>query len=232
MGTMMSGVVLLKGCLAGLIGWAIALLIGSAAGFNVTGVDGPLVSMIGPAGAGVGFFAAVVHELPVRGGRSLREIAAHSATVAAILGITIAGACGLRTTTLAHLGLNGTPPAMEFEIRIPPAIAATASQQEMQVELRTDQNQIIAHLEDQLLASDDGRAILKGSVPLEFRTRDRVMVLNLPGQAQRLFRLRLPESPSRSTEFGPWHLVDRVLAPDAARSIAPNDAFAIRYRVL
>ena len=78
---------------------------------------------------------------------------------------------------------------------------------------------------------NDGRSILRGSVTLDYRTTDRVVVLNLPGQAQRQFKLRLAASPTRSAQFGPWHLADRVASPagELARS---DDAFAIRYRVL
>ena len=75
--------------------------------------------------------------------------------------------------------------------------------------------------------------MLRGSVRLDYRTTNRTVVLNLPGQAQREFKLRLAASPSHSDQFGPWHLADRVgsLAGEAART-EPNDAFAIRYRVL
>jgi hypothetical protein len=84
-----------------------------------------------------------------------------------------------------------------------------------------------------LVSDDDGRSVLRGSVALDFRTTDRVVILNLPGQVQRLFKLRLAASPSHSDQFGPWHLADRVASPkrdEPARSEA-DDAFAIRYRV-
>jgi hypothetical protein len=76
--------------------------------------------------------------------------------------------------------------------------------------------------------------VLKGSVALDFRTTDRVVILDLPGQAQHLFKLRLAADPTPSREFSPWHLADRVAAPkpgEPARS-EPNDTYAIRYRVL
>jgi hypothetical protein len=60
------------------------------------------------------------------------------------------------------------------------------------------------------------------------------VILNLPGQAQYQFKLRLAANPSHSDAFGPWHLVDRITSlnmSEAART-GPNDAFAIRYRVL
>ena len=63
---------------------------------------------------------------------------------------------------------------------------------------------------------------------------NRIAVLNLPGQIQCEFKLRLTASPSHSDQFGPWHLADRVAFPmmgEATRTEL-NDAFAIRYRVL
>jgi len=60
-----------------------------------------------------------------------------------------------------------------------------------------------------------------------------MVVLNLPGQAQRQFRLRLPASPSHSDQFGPWHLADGIVAvKGSAATSETNDAYAIRYRVL
>ena len=68
---------------------------------------------------------------------------------------------------------------------------------------------------------------------LDYRTTERTVVLNLPGQGQCQFKLRLPASPSHSLQFSPWHLADGVVSArgDAATPEA-HDAFAIRYRVL
>jgi hypothetical protein len=76
-------------------------------------------------------------------------------------------------------------------------------------------------------------SVLKGTVTLDYRTTERVVVLNLPGRAQRQFKLRLPASPSHSDAFGPWHLADGIVPAtgDTVPSEA-HDAFAIRYRVL
>jgi len=62
---------------------------------------------------------------------------------------------------------------------------------------------------------------------------DRVVVLNLPGQSPRLFKLRLAASPTHSDQFGPWHLADRVASSGVGEPAhgEPNDTFAIRYRV-
>jgi len=111
--------------------------------------------------------------------------------------------------------------------------AALTAIGDTQVELRTDRNQRLAQVQDALAVTTDGRSVLRGTVTLDYFTTERVMVLNLPDKAQRRFRLRLPASPSHSDQFGPWHLSDGVAASKSdARPAAPDDAYAIRYRVL
>jgi len=137
----------------------------------------------------------------------------------------------MRNAALAYLGLNPAKPAVEFEIRLPKAALTTAA--DTQVELLTDRNQKLAKVQEALASNPDGRSILRGTVTLDYRTTERVMVLNLPGQAQSTFRLRLPASPSHSGQFGPWHLADGII-PDNGNAVTTeiHDAFAIRYRVL
>jgi hypothetical protein len=182
--------------------------------------------------AGVAAAMAVAIALTVyfrTGYRSARDIIRHGLAVALALGLLAFVAYDLRHAAFAYLGINPANPAIEFEIRLPKAAATLA---ETQVELHTDRNQTLARIEDGLLSDGDGRSVLKGSVALEFRTTDRVMILNLPGPVQYQFKLRLAASPSRSDQFGPWHLADRVVAPGDRPGSGPNDAFAIRYRVL
>ena len=115
----------------------------------------------------------------------------------------------MRHAALAYLGINPTKPAVEFEIRLPKAALTAVA--DTQIELRTDRNQKLAQVQDALASTSDGRSVLKGTVTLDYRTTERMVVLNLPGQAQRQFRLRLPASPSHSDEFGPWHLADGIV---------------------
>lgn len=96
----------------------------------------------------------------------------------------------MRQAALAYLGLNPAKPAVEFEIRLPKGTLTTAA--DTQIELVTDRNQKLAKLQEALTATDDGRSILRGTVTLDYRTAERVMLLNLPGQAQGTFRLRRP----------------------------------------
>jgi len=160
------------------------------------------------------------------------HIARRGLAAAAVLGLLAFVAYDVRHAALAYLGINPSKPAVEFEIRLPKAALSDVAN--TQVELRTDRNQTLAQIHGALASDDDGRSVLRGSVALDYRTTDRVVVLNLPGQAQCQFKLRLAASPSHSDQFGPWHLADRLAAPDMAgvTRTEPHDAFAIRYRVL
>jgi hypothetical protein len=164
--------------------------------------------------------------------RSTRDIARHGLAAAMVIGLLAFVAHDMRDAALTYLGINPSKPEVEFEIRLPKAAATAVAG--TQIELHTDKNQALARVQSELAPGDDGRRVLRGSVALEFRTTDRVLTLNLPGQPQRLFKLRLAANPSHSDQFGPWHLADRVGSLDTRGppSVEQNDAFAIRYRVL
>jgi hypothetical protein len=185
--------------------------------------------------AGAAAATAVVLTLYFRGRyHSPRDIASHFAASVVAVALLAFAAYDMRHAAFDYLGINSAKPAVEFEIRLPDAAALAIIAGTTQIELHTDKNQTLAKLREGLASTEDGRSVLRGSVPLDFRTTDRIVVLNLPGQPQRLFKLRLAASPSHSDQFGPWHLADRVTpttANEPART-TPNDAFAIRYRVL
>jgi hypothetical protein len=167
--------------------------------------------------------------------RSARDIVRHGLAATAVLGLLAFVAYDMRHAALAYLGINPSKPEVEFEIRLPKtALSALSALTDTQVELHTDRNQTLAKVRGALGSDDDGRSVLSGSVALDFRTTDRVMVLSLPGQPLREFKLRLAANPSHSDQFGPWHLADRVAAADTAAPARTefNDAYAIRYRVL
>jgi len=189
----------------------------------------------GLAGAAAAGAVAIVLTLYFRGQtRSPRDIARHFASAIVAIGLLAFAAYDMRHAAFDYLGINWSKPAVEFEIRLPDTAALAVMAGTPQIELHTDKNQTLAKVRDGLASTGDGRTVLRGSVPLDFRTTDRVVVLNLPGQPQRLFKLRLAASPSHSDQFGPWHLADRVAPTNAVEPVraAPSDAFAIRYRVL
>ena len=161
--------------------------------------------------------------------RTWRDVVRHGLTVLAAVALFAFVAYDTRHAALAYLGLNPSKPAVEFEIRMPRETLTTASA-DTQIELHTDHNQTLA-LVDGVNDLTDGRAVLRGAVALNYRTADRVLVLNLPGKGTFEFRLRLPAEPHRTEQFGPWHLADRI-ASQLASGVAQQDAYSIRYRVL
>jgi len=195
------------------------------------GVLGMLMSGL----AGIATALAVAIVLTVyfrRRYRSAHDILRHGFAAAAVFSLVAFVAYDMRHAAFAYLGINPTKPAVEFEIRLPKVSLSAIA--DTQVELHTDRNQTLAQMQNALAADGDGLSVIRGTVPLDYRTTDRVVILDLPGRAQCEFRLRLPASPSPSEAFGPWHLADRVASPisgEATRS-QQHDAFAIRYRVL
>jgi hypothetical protein len=191
------------------------------------------VLMSGLSGIAAALAVAIMLTVYFRSGhRSISDIVRHGLAAAVVPGLLAFVAYDTRHAALAYLGINATKPAVQFEIRLPKAAVSTVA--DTQVELHTDRNQILARMEGALASDDDGRSVLRGSVPLDYRTRDRVVILNLPGHAQCQFKLRLAASPSHSDQFGPWHLADRVISAGRGEETRTeqNDAFAIRYRVL
>ena len=160
--------------------------------------------------------------------RTWRDVVRHGLATLAALVLFGFAAYDMRHAALAYLGLNPSKPAVEFEIRMPRETLTAVS--DSQIELHTDRNQTLA-LVDGVRDLADGRALLRGAVALNHRTADRVLVVSLPGKETFEFRLRLPAEPHRSEQFGPWHLADRIASP-LAGSVAPQDAYTIRYHVL
>src|ERR1700712_4708010 len=213
---------------------AFLLRVSDSAGFAGDDIPDSWLGMLRSALAGLAAALAIAIMLTVflrMEERSRRQMSGQGLAATFALGLFAFVANDMRHATEAYLGFNPTKSAVEFEIRMPDTAVSTVA--DTQVELRTDRNQALATMQD-LLASPDGRCVLRGSVRLDYHPRARVVLLNLPGHAQYQFKLRLAPSPSRSDEFGPWHGPDRRANPrpgDAA-PIEQHDAFAIRYRVL
>ena len=203
-----------------------------AIGF-VDSPDGGLgVIMSALAGIAAALAVAIMLSVYFRiGHRSRRDVLRHGLAACAVFALLAFVIVDLRQAAQAYLGLNPAKPAVEFEIRLPKGTLTSAA--DTQIELLTDRNQKLAKLQEALSATDDGNSILRGTVTLDYRTTERVMLLNLPGQARSTFRLRLPANPSRSAGFGPWHLADGIV-PVSGGTVTTeiHDTFAIRYRVL
>jgi hypothetical protein len=208
-------------------------LIGAGTGWFDDSVDGGLgVVMSALAGVAAALAVAIVLSVYFRSGyRSPRDLLKHGLAATLVIGLVAFVVYDVRHAASAYLGINPAKPAVEFEIRLPKTALTTIS--DTQVELLTDRNQKLAKMQDALAATSDGRSVLKGTVTLDYRTTERFVVLNLPGQGQRQFKLRLPASPTHSDAFSPWHLADGITpAKGDTVTTETHDAFAIRYRVL
>jgi hypothetical protein len=221
---------------AGLPGDSVAFLlkVSDTGGFAGDDIPDSWLGMLMSGLAGIAAALAIAIMLTVylrMEDRSRRAMVRHGLAATFALGLLAFAARDMRHATEVYLGFNPTKPAVEFEIRLPKAALTAIA--DTQVELRTDRNQKLAQVQDALASTADGRSVLRGTVTLDYRTTERTVVLNLPGQAQHQFRLRLAASPSPSPQFGPWHLADGVAASKSdAAPAESNDAFAIRYRVL
>jgi hypothetical protein len=207
-------------------------MIGAGTGLFDDSVDGGLgLVMSALAGVAAALAVAIVLSIYFRTGyRSPRDLVKHGLAVTLVLALIAFVVYDMRHAALAYLGINPAKPAVEFEIRLPKAALTTVA--DTQVELLTDRNQRLAKVQDALASTADGRSVLKGTVALDYRTAARMVVLNLPGQGQCQFRLRLPASPSHSDQFGPWHLADGIVPANGDTvTTEAHDAFAIRYRV-
>jgi len=208
-------------------------MIGAGTGLFDDSVDGGLgLVMSALAGVAAAFAVAIVLSIYLRSGdRRPRDLVKHGLAATLVLALIAFVVYDMRHAALAYLGINPTKPAVEFEIRLPKTALTTVA--DTQVELLTDRNQKLAKVQDALASTSDGRNVLKGTVTLDYRTTARVVVLNLPGQGQCQFRLRLPARPSHSDQFGPWHLADGIVPANGDMvTTEAHDAFAIRYRVL
>jgi hypothetical protein len=208
-------------------------VVGAGTGLFDDSPDGGL-GMIMSALSGVAAALAIAIMLTIyfrSGYRTRRDLVKHGLAASAVLVLLAFVVSDMRHAALAYLGINPAKPAVEFEIRLPKAALSAVAN--TQVELLTDRNQKLAQVEQAFASTPDGRTVLKGTVTLDYRTSERTVVLNLPGQGQCQFKLRLPASPSHSLQYGPWHLADSIVpARGDAATPETHDAFAIRYRVL
>jgi hypothetical protein len=126
---------------------------------------------------------------------------------------------------------NGPPPHLKFEIRSP-SNALPDKLEGIKIDLETDKNTMPGTWESEANA-EDGGTIASGSVEIYFRSSQRFLVLRVPDQPDRLFKLKLASNPKASPEFGPWQPLDFVDDdPNGkVRKARPDEGYEIRYRI-
>lgn len=188
--------------------------------------------VVAPIGGLISMIAAAWLVLRVgKGSTSLASTLARLAVVLGAIVMLVAAGILLRLYTIDTY-TNTLPPALEFEIRVPAAMPVP-DPPTLRVELHTDKNVGDSHLTDHWLPTEGDSKVIAGSVPLAFKTSSRLLVVFLPDQPTRLFRLPLSRDPQSTGTLGPWRrpdLID-VHGEDQPRAAAADDPVEMRYRI-
>jgi hypothetical protein len=228
----------IAGIVAAVVGWlvtgAIAGWLAGLAGMSdFEGGRGMFAFFaVGPIGGLVAMLATIWWVL--RRGRTRERAGATFGRLTGVLvGIAalVAAGIGLRIATIDTY-TNELPPQLEFEIRLP-ASWTLEPRDAVKVELHTDKNMADGTFFSPWPRADGDRQILPGAVDLAFKTSGRLVVLELPGQPTRLFRLPLSRNPSSTPALGQWQAPSFVHRDGAEQTEAApkDDPVALRYRV-
>ena len=195
---------------------------GDLTGLLGDGPDGGLgLIMSGLAGTAAALAVAIALTVYFHTGyRTLRDVVKHGVAAMVALALVAFVVYDMRHAAMAYLGIN--PSKSGDRIRNPHCRRRRCRRYPTPRSSSTPTaTSGLPQIENALDATND-QSVLRGVVTLDYRTTERVMVLNLAGRAQCEFKLRLAADPSRSEQFGPWHLADRVAFPDgASRSAFP-----------
>jgi hypothetical protein len=112
---------------------------------------------------------------------------------------------------------NTAPPKLHFEVRIPASSVAESDQRRWRVNLDTASNQMPASLE-RPFRSEGGNVVISGNVELYFKTRQRILAIDLGDGRALPIRLNLPAALPASTEWSPWTRVDATPLPAELRT--------------
>ena len=228
----------LAGIAGAVVGWFVtgALTAWIAGWFGMSDFEGGRGMFaflgVGPIGGLLAMVLSIWGVLRSRKGKApLGRSAARIGVVFAGIAALVAAVIWLRLATMDTY-TNESPPMLEFEIRVPAAIALP-DRSAVEVELHTDKNVGPSWFADPWLRAGGDHQIIAGGVPLDFKTSSRLLVLSLPQQPTRLFRLALSRDPASTAELGAWTRPDHVHDPAQPQPVAapPDDPVELRYRV-
>jgi hypothetical protein len=235
----------LLGLIAFGLGWA---LLGNMAGTLLvtfawfgTEFDRFLTGLVivGPALGAVCMVAAIWFALRASGRcRTRRELMRGTAGALAIvfgLGGTAWAANAVRMELYkAKYNLSYTHVA--FELRLPAGTRVPAEKGDIRMTLSTpvlDSPAIFGArwASEEWLRRDGDRPVIMGLAPLRAKTTDRRVVLQWPGEPERVFRIDLPAAPPFGGQRTEWKTVTEVKENGVARPGRPEDQAEIRYRI-
>jgi hypothetical protein len=119
----------------------------------------------------------------------------------------------------------GEQHSMWFEIQFPEG-AKEPDPESIAVELRTPED-VTRGFASEWLTQDDRRT-LRANVDLKVRTRDRVLVVTLPGEPALIARMPFPANPAPTNGYGLWRPIEAPEARDGAQRRVSAD-YRIRY---
>jgi hypothetical protein len=187
---------------------------------------------VGPIGGLLTMTLAIWAVLRVGKGRaSLGPTLGRIGLVLAGIAVLTGAGIGLRLMTIDTY-TNEAPPTLEFEIRVP-ASMPLPDRSAVTVELHTDKNVGDSYFSDPWLRPEGDHQVITGGVPLLLKTAARMLVVTLPDQPTRLFRLQLSRNPGSTPTLGEWRGPDFIDAPgfDQPRAASANDPVQLRHRV-
>jgi hypothetical protein len=228
----------IAGIIAAVVGWFItgAVTVWVAGLFGMSDFEGGrgmfAFLAVGPIGGLVAMIVAAWLVLRIGNGQtSFGYGVARVAGVLAGIALIVAGGIWLRLATLDTY-TDTLPPTLEFEIRLPTAIqppAATA----LEVGVHTAKNVDAGTITSDWRSDSAGHYVIGGVVPLSFKTSSRLLVVAMPDQPTRLYRLPLSRDPDSTAALGEWHHADHIDPgrEEQPRAAPPDDPVEVRYRV-
>lgn len=201
---------------------------------SMEGGQGYFAALVCLAAAIIGFVGGVIGTLYFRGIRGMRIFGGFALSIVGLLALTATG-FGIWYWQQPHiLNPNGMPPRLVFEIKPPSGAFSPDQLTAIRIALDTDQNSMDATLDD-VQNSSESKNVISGSVELYYRTSSRLLVLRLPGDEVRLFRLALPGNPmgDRYNEWSDWHKADFQDHPGQGQpqQVTAEPDYLIRYRI-
>jgi hypothetical protein len=227
------------------VGWAVlghgaGALLAKFASFG-TEFDRFLTGLVilGPALGAACMLAAIWLALRASGRfpRRRERLRAAAAVVTIILGAGAAAvAANAARMALDDARYNRSYTHLAFELRLPAGTSVPEDKSAIRMVLSTPVLESPALFgarwaSEEWLRRDGDRPVIMGLAPLRAKTTDRRLVLGLPGEPERIFRIDLPATPPFGLEASAWMPVAQISENGVVRPGQAEDQAEIRYRI-
>jgi hypothetical protein len=230
--------------LGGIVGAAIGYFLAAAGAsmlapyFGISSFAGAAgyfaIFLIGPLGGVAGLIIGVVAALRRRGVRSAGAVTGRIGLVIVTIVALAAAGIGYMYLDRDIVNPNGLPPQLAFEIRLAAGATLPASPNDIIIHLDSKKNHVPANLAADKFRRDGDRPVIVGAVEIYYRESQRLLVLRLPNEPDRIFALKLGKDAKHAKEFGAWQRVDHIFeqGQTSARRANVNDNYEVRYRAV